>query len=98
MVENSEAHDGVEAELAVFITHGSAIWIRQSNQNHDEKRQKWDKPTKNVDYQGQLTILIANIMEENEVKNEPGKQQNHEHAPDKNGNFVYSTINSPTDV
>ena len=60
--EGGEAHDGIEVELAVFITNGVFGWIRPCRQGRSQTRINSEKPVRD---RGQwlLSILLANMIE-----------------------------------
>ena len=60
--EGGEAHDGAEVELAMFITHGAAAWIRPRWQSLSHVRSKMEGPLQDGG-QRLLAILLANMME-----------------------------------
>jgi len=62
---NREGYDGVESELAIFISHGAAAWIRSSGDKRQQRPVERRQGTREMN-EGMLAILLANIMEESE--------------------------------
>ena len=60
--EAGEAHDGIEDELAVFMAHGAAKWLRLCKQHRVQGRGNRKKTAQGLGL-GLLAILLANMME-----------------------------------
>ena len=57
-----ETHDGIEVELAVFITHGVTAWLHPYRQGCSQGRVK---PERSERDEGRwlLAVLLANMIE-----------------------------------
>jgi hypothetical protein len=60
--EGGEAHDDIEVELAVFVTHGVTAWISLYRQGRNQGRGRLERPARGGS-QMLLAILLVNMIE-----------------------------------